>query len=344
MDLTEEDTEDAREDSPRETPRRTPAAVVDPDELDELSAVLDEGEDADAATCSVYRLHPNEKPGYLFKCPVPAFSIDRLRDEFGGGSFRVFVRDARQRIRARRDLRIEAPRMPPSSPVDVRPQVQDAPNAIEVQLSGLTRAVEALLAAQVRQAQAAPALTEDQMLERMLRYKQLFGTPPASGSGGEAVLAAFTQGMEMAGRFADDSREKSTTDILHTAVAEFAPALAQIVSGGGARAATAPATTPATEDAMQMHELMRYRAQIRQLCAKAARGADPALYADLLLDEFGPDAVGAMVTNPDIMTRLVSLEPAVAQHESWFHSLLEQLKAALDDTDGDSKPDPALDT
>lgn len=76
---------------------------------------------------------------------------------------------------------------------------------------------------------------------------------------------------------------------------------------------------------------------LAQFIPHARRGADPALYADVILDN-APKAVLLRVVNyPDIETIFQASNPAIAENWAWFDMLLNELRDALSDD-----PDEAL--
>jgi len=66
------------------------------------------------------------------------------------------------------------------------------------------------------------------------------------------------------------------------------------------------------------------------LCAKAADGADPALYADLVLDNLDPDLLDQLLARlPTPVDGLIADHAAVAEHREWFEQLVAIIQGAL---------------
>ena len=78
------------------------------DAWDNLCEIL--ARESDAYTVYVYRLDANERPvkPFFLKCPAWSNLPDRLRDKYGGGAFRVMVRQGRIMVLSG-TIRIEAP-------------------------------------------------------------------------------------------------------------------------------------------------------------------------------------------------------------------------------------------
>lgn len=78
-------------------------------------------------------------------------------------------------------------------------------------------------------------------------------------------------------------------------------------------------------------------AHLAQFIPHAQRGADPALYADVILDNAPRDAIMHVVTYPDIETIFQASNPLIAENWAWFDALLNELREAL------SEPPEAVD-
>ena len=81
----------------------------------------------------------------------------------------------------------------------------------------------------------------------------------------------------------------------------------------------------------------------------AANGADPLLYADVIIDQLSDDELDELarhLPNPQLLTVLASLEPRIADHQEWFYDLLAGLSARFEeggegeDTETDDSTNP----
>lgn len=71
---------------------------------------------------------------------------------------------------------------------------------------------------------------------------------------------------------------------------------------------------------------------LAQFIPHAQRGADPALYADVILDNAPRDAIKHVVSYPDIEAIFQASNPAIAENWDWFDMLLNELRDALSET------------
>jgi len=114
------------------------------------------------------------------------------------------------------------------------------------------------------------------------------------------------------------------------------PALPQPQSAATPQSQQPPAP-PATGDA-QVNVLHHYYGM---LCQKAAGGADPTLYAELVLDNVDDDTLNALLSRqPTPLDALIAEYPPAAQHRDWFASLIEALMQAMSEEDPGVPADP----
>lgn len=73
----------------------------------------------------------------------------------------------------------------------------------------------------------------------------------------------------------------------------------------------------------------QFKQQLAMLVAMAHQQKDPALYADMILDNVSPEHIGVFIDRPDTVDYLVSIDPNVAHFRPWFDKLKEELKSAL---------------
>ncbi|MGH7194199.1 MAG: hypothetical protein ACREJM_11825, partial [Candidatus Saccharimonadales bacterium] len=63
------------------------------------------------------------------------------------------------------------------------------------------------------------------------------------------------------------------------------------------------------------------------LATKAEANAEPALYAELLLDNLPPDLSRTLITTPGILDMLQQEYPAITAHREWFNRVLAEMQA-----------------
>lgn len=67
---------------------------------------------------------------------------------------------------------------------------------------------------------------------------------------------------------------------------------------------------------------------IRSLVAQAKRNADPALYADLVIDQVPPEDLANLLAQPDFIAVLAQFVPDVVNHRDWFTRLKAEIVEA----------------
>lgn len=77
---------------------------------------------------------------------------------------------------------------------------------------------------------------------------------------------------------------------------------------------------------------------LARMVTRAAKGSDPALYADWLLDQEELTPLLPLLAQPNIISQLIEYEPAVAAHVKWFVDLLAYLTSEPEpDDEAESK-------
>ncbi|MDW8259653.1 MAG: hypothetical protein RML32_09450 [Gammaproteobacteria bacterium] len=88
-----------------------------------------------------------------------------------------------------------------------------------------------------------------------------------------------------------------------------------------------PVSTNATSTSGETEMLKRYLAY---LCDRAAAGADPTLYADLILDNLPEFMIRSrLVRKPTALDALIADYPPVSEHRAFFEELIAALTEAL---------------
>lgn len=76
------------------------------------------------------------------------------------------------------------------------------------------------------------------------------------------------------------------------------------------------------------------------LCQKAAAGADPTLYAEIVLDNVPDETLDMLLTRqPTPLDALIAEYPPAAQHREWFAQLIDTLMQAMTD---EEEPAPVV--
>lgn len=354
--------------APAPSPEAAPAAD-DPfavNERDALSTLMSELSGISNARVTVYRLSRNAPQAYMFACSPEAFSLDELRDKYNGGTFRIYI--TRNAVAWRNFTVAVEPRQAP--PSEGAPPAGDLAAAMR---DGFAMQAAALREA-LRPASAAPthplagidlpalitALTGAIAALRAPAPAPVIQAPAASS---EQAITMLLKGIELAREFQASGEEPGMlslardflrSPILQAAVsATQAPAavprppvalppsaprtVAPPVTPAAPAAPAAPITHPAPAPGVLLGaaDMNVYAALLAE---KAASGADPTLYADLILDNVPESILEALLNRaPDPVSALLADYPVLAPHRAWIEQLVGAIVSAGsidEDSDG----------
>jgi len=281
---------------------------------------------------------------HVTKIPADQFSLDAVRDQFGGGKYRTQVVGERGRfISEKIEFSIDARFQPKTGPL----AEQATPAAVVGDKSELARLVE--LATLLRALSPAPVAQPDLMKDSFagaLKIAELLKTAqPAAAAGGD-VLQTFLKGIEFAKDLGGGPVESDPLAALaHNAQPLFL-ALANnmqreaewkarrrqlsLVPGGAAAASPGTAVTTTSPTAASWQD--KVRSQLPQLLRMAQAGKDHELYDDLILDQVD-DATFAdlqvAAAAPDFVESTLARFPEVQPQLEWFRNLLTYLRGEL---------------
>lgn len=229
-----------------------------------LMGIVAELEADNGAYVSVYRASAGRSKGaYVFRCSPSEFSLpdilDKLRDEYGGGDFRLIVSRNGAMVK-NSSINVEKPRlMPqkheekPNGGTDLASvlmqmqmsQQQQADNMRDLMMA-LSEKNSAMMLEIVRATGGnrgnQPTMAD--MLQMMLTVKELSPAAPTETGNPEKLLDMFFKGMEQGKELAGNGG--SDDSLLQTALKTFGPSLGEITSKLGAMEAqqTQPVIRP----------------------------------------------------------------------------------------------------
>lgn len=346
------------QETPEEIQRESP--VFDTDEFtehsDAVQALLD-GIDDDEATVILYRLHQGRghRPAYLFSRGVHEVTmpmiLEALRDDYGGGTFRLEVRDGRSRYLAAKYLEVEAPKRPlpgheqrerdaerPPERDRGGPEFDFTPLIDMIERSNAQHRDTLNMMLQAMKPEGRRDVGE--LVESLAALDRLRPQPQSSGMGVKDLLEAFQLFESIRG---DGGGGSGSTgwDVLRSAASSFFPMLQQGMAqqhqhpaltfqnptGGGqgapdpaAPGASSPApsssTSPAGPEPTMTADAMQQ--QLELLLRAAASDRDPYTYASLAIDELGAVAASRLFVDPQGWAAFAAQVPAAAQYAEWF--------------------------
>lgn len=284
---------------------------------------------------------------YLVKQDVSEFTMETVKEEFGGGNFKARFIDERGVYITQFLFSID-PRFKPqlisTTSYSVPPGV-----SVSGDSSGLGEIRETLkqitlILAQLSQRKEVDPLAGMEKLVSIispLLQREPSHSPEAS-AGVEKYIDMFTKGMEMGQMMNGDSYlpvvEKMGMPILNM--------LGELVKNGktvqGKIAQAVPSSVPVPKEPSKVPSpqvtnqpttldgyLQYYIPQLIQL-AKADK--DPALYADFVLDQIPEnflDQLYQVLQQPNLIEQLVAVQPEIKNHEQWFKDFIQHGIEAL---------------
>jgi hypothetical protein len=273
------------------------------------------------ASVSIHRQNGNGKEALTF---LDSFAPDKftpedllqyIKNTYGSGDYRIHIRE-NGKLKANRHVSIEAPRIVPR---------ETQGNSDLRELVAVIQQQQQQMLAVFREMQN-PQNTEDQMIERMLKYKALFGGNQQSRGFGEIIETV--NGLKMLGinvggiQTEPQEKEEGFGDILE----KMAPIVTAMVqsSANNPQPQQQPVYKPNPQPRQNPMQLA-LKLGIAALLKAARNKADTAFYADVVMDQLPEDKIGLLLT-PDALAQLESLEPKVKEHREWFADVIEHIK------------------
>lgn len=302
---------------------------VRPDESfdDLLAGVVSELGESGGGTVKVERVRDGKRLEYVDEFDAAAFSLKALQQQFGGGEYRVTVKNSKGRYVKSGNVAIAQPRQ-------VSAPAATAPDGLDRLASAISKQGEVLAMLLLRQQQpAAPAQDQsaarNQLLQDMVLMKQLLG---GQQLGPERIIELMKTGMELA-RESNSDGGIDWSRALEKGIEVFGtPLAAMLESRPAPRASPALARSPATAMPAAVQRPPQQEVKpvlsgiskwIGFLVERAASNSPPELYAELIVDNV-PDAIVRQYLGggPDqAVERLAELDGRVREHLDWFKRL-----------------------
>jgi hypothetical protein len=269
--------------------------------------------------------------------------FETIRQEFGGGSYRVHVRNA-SGLLANRRIDIADRKVPTDGGL-----AASVTASIAALMTEQRRQFETLVATLTMQRPPVAEITEDALLSRFKLMAEI--VRPQGNGGGDArtFMQALQQGIELGKSMQQAPTGAGTEDVLLQALSTFAPVIADAASqrravvappqrpriaapGGAVPGPTAtnqppPSATvnPATDPAADLRQLLAL------LLRAAVNDSEPDIYAEMVCDQLGDDSVMQLLAQADPLALLTGFAPEVSTHAAWFARLLASIKELYSD-------------
>lgn len=320
--------------------------------VDSLQSMLAELGGATSAAITVYRAERGQKQQYVYKCSPDEFSLDVLRDKYNGGNFRLYI--SKNGVLYKN---VEVAVEPRHATMEAAPS--DAAALAAAMREGFERQ-SAALAAALRTLAAPPppspfaginipeAITAFSALLGVLRPPPAPMPPPPDPS---SHIDLLLKGIELARELKGDGdgepsvmgllRDLIKSPLAAQAIAATVAAQPAAVSHGqlpkpqpprppaGPQAKVPPVPAQPQPQPQGQNMLAHY---LGLLCAKAAEGSDPTLYADLVLDSVPEEQLRSIMYghgHASTIDALIAMRPDVAAHREWFQMLIDTIDGTL---------------
>lgn len=344
--------DDAADDDGQEAAAVGEEIPAGPPPVDALSEMLASLQGATNSRITVYRVVKNQPQSYVFECDPASFSLDDLRDKHRGGEFRLYVtKDGR----LFKNMRVVV------EPKQIEPVSQSGTglnDVLAVMRDGFAAQAAAMRDALAASRSSVPSMFANMNIPEIITAAAAAITalrpPPAPvmPDTTSKALEMFMQGLQIARELREDAgpadnsiggmlRDVLKSPIVAAAVQSAAQQAQQPPRLPNPAAATpqpaqvshakpavpAPQPTPQPEN-----QVLAY--YLGFLVGKAKTGADPSLYAELVLDNVPDAQLTPMLSRGDaLIDDLIGIHPPVGEHREWFVALLKEVNELLEPVD-----------
>jgi hypothetical protein len=338
---------------PEERPSARAAAPGD--ELEEILARL--GPSGSAARIIVHRLASNRDPEECIDCPLPLFSKEQLRADYGPGHYQVEVREG-GKIRRRWEWRFARPleeRAPAVAP-DRASRERELEQLLAAERERAQQRAHELMLALVQREGGARGPSLGELLGTLTQAKELLGAGGAGSSPREA-LGMVKDVLELTQELGGGAGERETTaadvvrvgldrlpqltELLRAAAAVPAAPPASATNNPKALAPPARSSAPATTKGAD--PMLATLTQLVPMILKLqSSGMTPVAAAELItprLEALGDEEFSfwaSLIAHPHAVPMLTRLEPRLAGLASWLEQVAGELRAFISRETADS--------
>lgn len=275
-----------------------------------------------SATVSIHRQNGSGKEALTF---LDSFAPDKyspddlllhIKNSYGTGDYRIHVRD-NGKLKANKHVSIEAAQKVPR---------ETSTNGDIKELMGFMQQQQQQMLALMRENQQ-PQQSEDQMIDRMLKYKALFGGEPQKAQGFSEIIQTVN-GLKELGINVGGIQTEEKEDNFSSMIENLSPVLTALVqkSTSQPQQPQQPQYKPNPEPRKEPmnFELIKLKMGVASLVKAASKNSDTAFYADFVCDQMA-DKIN-IVLAPNAIDELIKLDKKVGEHKEWFLDVLEHIK------------------
>lgn len=344
-------------DEPQPQPVEPEPVAEEDRQLDEVFASFPQNE----ACIELYRVNAQGgRPLFLDQLCPSEFSMATVTERYGGGRYRAKGK-YKNGDKVDEPFEIEGDPFPvkrkvplgnPSPFAPVLPHEIERASHGQIAIPDVENGFQAAMLTMMRQLMQEARGSEMAFLEKMKIYKEIFGQQAQKEAPLDVALNMFTRGVEMAGLQGGGEgpnfwmlalRELKEplikiVDTISSAVNQKQPQLdtrSFSQPGGAPLSAPPPVAAPAPEPVSGDDMILLFvKSVLPSLINGAAKNADPATYADFLLDQVPGSAYDALRTwlmAPDCLEKLAAIEPGIRFQQDWWSSLRTILLESLNE-------------
>lgn len=290
---------------------------------------------------------------------------DKLRDEYGGGDFRVMAyasstNRSGKSLKFNKSMRTAKPK---TQVFEQKPasEMSDVLTVMMQQAQEQREMMQQLIQTMNDRPQAQPLNILELVqtgVPLLAGLKKLFGTTATDPFESAKNIISMMKDLDLSG----GGSEKNNADVLLEGIKTLGPVLAgaaqqsmhgsapqQVRPNPAARVArkyppmnNAKAGPDASPDLpLKQHkekgrETLQTRIlnDLKNMVKAANRNSDPGLYADLLIDQYSEDEIAQVVNNPQLMDMAAAIVPGMAQQRPWFNQVFAALADYINGDEG----------
>ncbi len=342
----------------------------------ELQSALSEVGDGGQVSCQLIKISPKESAGACTTYASGEVNIDRIRDEFGPGVYKIFFRSPQGRIITRKQLSIVAKVTAPVTPVSEIAKLLEQregagnnnQNTFLMMMKMMELSSQQMIAAITRPAPLPPPAAAPFGPSEMIAMMTGLATIMKPAREADSPMDAMLKGVKLANELRGDGEGTDWASMLSKGLDAVTPLLAsktlpadvppQPVAPVSPTRITVTQVNPdvkppppsvneptygveTSEENDMLAKLIWMRGQIVRLVEKAKAGKDPALYADLFLDELPSFAslvdVKVAMLDAQWLERLSAINPAVREYAPWFAAFREVIAERIADAEQEAQ-------
>lgn len=305
-----------------------------------LSNMLAELRGSENSSGSIYRqpLH-GKKLEFIFSFMVDEYDslgklCEKIQYDYGGGTYRIQVRKD-GRLVINRPVLIASPIIKKDR--DNNDSIKVIADLIKEQNTEFKNIFMMLMTKMGgNQSQINPLEMQKSMMDSMVQMKTFLSDgQPVQNT--DSQIDFVLKGIELAKELNHTQGESNTTDVMLELLKTFGKPIADITSklsatnkansqlpGPSPKHESAPDSQP-KGDLTMLDSGVASKLYLNYLIAQAKKDSDPALYADLIIDNMPINDIRNFINNPDALGQLTRIDDRVGLYQDWFAKLKNEL-------------------